>query len=255
MPNEEQVASAGEPTITIVDDYDAMSRAAADEVAVAIARDPRCAITVPTGSTPVGMYAELVRRVNAGELDVSGVQIFCLDEYFGQTPEDEASLTKLLLREFLVPARVPEAHIHYMPTTADNPDAAVQQYEADIASAGGLELAVVGLGPNGHIAFNEPGSAPDSRTRVLPLTRESQIQNAAYYNGASIPDRAMTMGLGTILDARRIVMIVSGDEKAAPVRAALDGPMTSDVPGSWLRLAGSRLHVIVDREAASEIAR
>lgn len=244
----------GQPTITVVDDYDAMSRRAADVVVETITAHPTSAITVPTGSTPVGMYSELVDRINAGKANFSQVQIFCLDDYLGQTPEDDASLTKLLIREFLKPGNIPDENVHYIPTMADDPDAAARQYEEDIRDAGGLELAVVGLGPNGHVAFNEPGSSADARTRVIDLTQESRDQNAAYYkDGAVIPRQAITMGLGTILAARRIVMIVSGEGKAEIVREMLEGSMTSDVPGSWLRLAGDRLEVVLDKAAASAL--
>jgi glucosamine-6-phosphate deaminase len=242
------------PRVTVVEDYEAMSRRAADAVIEAVRVNPTGAITVPTGSTPTGMYRELVDRIGQGTVDFSQVQVFCLDDYLGQTPSDEASLTKLLIREFLEPGEIPEGNVHFIPTTADDPYAAAEAYEREIADAGGLDLAVVGLGPNGHIAFNEPGSGPDARTRVIDLTQESRDQNAAYYGeGAVIPERAITMGLGTILSARRIVMIVSGASKADIVRETLEGPMTSDVPGSWLRLAGDRLEVVLDKEAASAL--
>jgi len=245
--------SLAAPKVTVVETYDAMSIRAADAVIEAIRANPVGAITVPTGSTPVGMYKELVRKIVAGEADFSQVQIFCLDDYLGQTPSDAASLTKLLIREFLEPGQIPDANVHYIPTTASDPHAAAEAYEREIHEAGGLDLAVVGLGPNGHIAFNEPGSGPDARTRVIDLTQESRDQNAAYYDGASIPEQAITMGLGTILAARRIVMIVSGAAKAGIVRATLEEPMSSNVPGSWLRLAGDRLEVVLDRDAAAEL--
>lgn len=241
------------PRITVVDDYDAMSKLAADRVADVLTANPDAAITVPTGSTPAGMYKELVRRINSGELDASRAQIFCLDDYLGQTPEDEASLTKLLINEFLEPANIPAENIHFIPTVGDDPHTAAKQYEADIAAAGGLKLAVIGLGPNGHVAFNEPGSGPDTRTRVVDLTRESRDQNAAYYEGAEIPEQAITMGIGTILDAENIVMIVSGEGKAGIVGEMVNGPMTNDLPGSWIGQAGERAELIVDQAAATEI--
>lgn len=241
------------PTVTVVDNYEAMSKLAADRVADVITAFPNAAITVPTGSTPAGMYEQLVQRINSGELDVSQVQIFCLDDYLGQTPEDEASLTKLLIREFLKPAKIPMENVHFIPTVADDPHAAAAQYEKEIAAAGGLKLAVVGLGPNGHVAFNEPGSGPDTRTRIVDLTRESRDQNAAYYEGAAIPEQAITMGIGTILDAEKIVMIVSGDAKADIVGEMVNGPMTDDLPGSWIGKAGTRAELIVDQAAASKL--
>ena len=241
------------PRITVVDDYDAMSKLAADRVADVITAFPDAAITVPTGSSPAGMYKELVRRITSGELDASKTQIFCLDDYLGQTPEDEASLTKLLLRDFLVPAGIPMENVHLIPTVTDDPHAAAEQYEASIAAAGGLKLAVIGLGLNGHVAFNEPGSGPDTRTRVVDLTRESRDQNAAYYEGAEVPEHAITMGIGTMLDAENIVMIVSGEAKADIVGEMVNGPRTNDLPGSWIGEAGERAELIVDKAAAAKI--
>lgn len=241
------------PKVTIVEDYDAMSMRAADIVTEVVHANPSCAITVPTGSTPVGMYAELVRRIRGGGLDFTNVKIFCLDDYLGRTPEDDASLTKLLKQELLDPAGIPDDNVYYIPTMADDPHAATEAYEQAIADEGGLDLAVVGLGPNGHVAFNEPGSGPDTRTRVIDLTEESQEHNAAYYENADIPDKAITMGLGTLIAARKIAMIVSGESKADIVHETLHGEMSSDVPASWLRLAGDRLEVVLDREAASAL--
>jgi glucosamine-6-phosphate deaminase len=241
------------PQITVVDDYNAMSILAADRVAEVVTAYPQGAITMPTGSTPVGMYNELVRRITSGQLDFSGVQVFCLDDYLGQTPDDEASLTKLLLREFLLPANIPMENVHFMPTVSEDPAAAAASYEADIAAAGGLKLAVIGLGPNGHVAFNEPGSGPDTRTRVVDLTRESRDQNAAYYEGAEIPEQAISMGIGTILSADRVVMIVSGASKAGIVGEMVHGPMTDDLPGSWMGLKGAQAELIVDAAAAAQI--
>lgn len=244
----------GTYTLSVVEDYLELSNQAADAVQETLERRPDAAITVPTGQTPLGMYRELVRRVENGTLDVSRVHIFCLDDYLGQGRDHEASLTRWLYNEFLTPAGIPDEHIHQIPSTASDPTAAAARYEAELEALGGLELAVVGLGPNGHVAFNEPGSAPDSRTRVIDLTEESRQQSAAYWQGeAEIPHQAMTMGLGTILSARKIVLIVSGEDKAEIVRRSLEDEPTLDVPGSWLRQAGDRLHVILDRAAAGAL--
>lgn len=240
------------PRITVVEDYDKLSQRAANVVAEVLAQKPDAVVTLPTGDTPSGMYKELVRRITSNELDFSRAQFFCLDDYLGSTPEDEASLTRWLRSEFLVPGNLPAKNIHYMPTTAADPNTAAAGYDREIAEMGGFDLAVVGLGPNGHIGFNEPGSLPNDPTRVVDLEAATMAQSAAYWDGkATIPTQAMTTGLGTILKARRIVLIVSGKRKAEIVRAALEGPMTSDVPGSWLVQAGNRLEVILDQEAAS----
>ena len=244
----------GNVVLTVVKNYEAMSRLAADRVAATVGRTPAGAITVPTGETPLGMYRELVARVQAGKLDLSQTHVFCLDEYLGVAPDDEGSLTHWLTRAFLEPARIPAHHLHTLPSEALDVERAAARYEDAFAAQGGLELAVVGLGPNGHVAFNEPGSEPDSRTRVVTLTPESRGQSADYWDGQhEIPAQAITVGLGTILAARRIVLIVSGDSKAEILRAALEEPMTSAVPASWLRLAGTRLEVIADEAAASRL--
>jgi glucosamine-6-phosphate deaminase len=237
--------------LSVTEGYDAMSMEAADLVQATLERQPDAAITVPTGQTPVGMYEELVRRAAAGTVDLTRAQIFLLDDYLGKSRHDEASLTRWLFDVFLAPAGIPEANIHLIPADADDPEAAAERYEAELAALGGLELAVVGLGQNGHVAFNEPGSLPDSRTRVVTLTEESREQSSDYWAGKeAIPEHAMTMGLGTILSARRVVLIVSGEAKAEVVRRSLEEPPAPDVPGSWLQQAGERLHVILDRGAA-----
>jgi glucosamine-6-phosphate deaminase len=243
-----------EYTLSVVETYEELSERAADRVHALVSRSPRSAITVPTGQTPVGMYDELVRRVRTGTLDLRETQFFCLDDYLGKSRHDGASLTRWLFGKFLEPAGVPESHVHLIPATAEQPEVAASQYESDIAQAGGLDLAVVGLGPNGHVAFNEPGSAPDSRTRVVNLTEESMEQSSDYWEGEeAIPGQAITMGLGTILEARQVVLIVSGASKADIVRRSLEEEPSLDVPGSWLRTAGDRLHVILDRDAAAAL--
>ena len=239
----------------VVADYAEVSRMAADVITRVVQENPEAAITLPTGETPRGMYQELVRRIQDGVLDFSRVQFFCLDEYWGKGVDDETSLTAWLDDVFLRPAGLDSDHVHFVPSLALDPVEGAAAYEQEIERHGGLRLAVVGLGPNGHIGFNEPGSPVDSRTRVLELTKQSRNQNAAYYDGeSSIPDKAMTMGIATILDADLIVLIVSGASKADILKATLEGPITAHVPGSFLRTVGERLIAIVDQEAASKLS-
>jgi len=239
--------------MTLVDSGHEVALLAADRVAAVLLRDLSAAISLPTGSTPLGMYREILRRVDRGEMDISQMNLFLLDEYVGQTKEDEASLTNWLEKEFLGPGKIHD-HVHYVPSADPDPAAAAARYDAELASRGGLNLAVLGLGPNGHIAFNEPGSAHDSRTRIVTLTPESRNQSSAYWDGrAEIPELAMTVGVGTLLEADQIVLIVTGESKAEILRKALEEPMTAEVPASWLRLASERLEVIADRAAASAL--
>ncbi len=240
------------PALRIVDTYDELSRLAADRVAEVIERTPAAAITVPTGETPLGMYRELARRVGEGALDFSQAHVFCLDEYVGVSSDDEGSLTLWLKTAFVEPVGLPADHLHELPSRASDLDEAAREYEAAIAACGGLELAVLGLGRNGHIAFNEPGSAPDSRTRVVTLTPESRHQSAEYWDGQyEIPPTALTIGLGTLISARKLILIVSGESKAEALRRMLETPMTTELPASWLRLAGLRLEIIADSAAAT----
>jgi glucosamine-6-phosphate deaminase len=200
------------------------------------------------------MFRELARRVAAGSVSFAQTQLFCLDEYVGVTAEDPNSLTGWLYANFLTPARVPAANIHTLPASAPDLEAAARQYEAEIAAAGGLALAVLGLGGNGHIAYNEPGSAGDSRTRVLDLTPESIEQARGYFPGRDVPTKAISVGVGTLLEARNLVLIVNGAAKAGILRAALYGPQTARVPASFLQRVPEKLTVIVDEPAAAELA-
>ncbi len=239
-------------TLTVEPDEQAMGRRAADGVAATVERTPEAAICLPTGNTPLPMFAELIERVGEGKLDLSRVHLFCLDEYVGVATDDPNSLTGWLRQALIQPAELDPARVHSLPATDRDPAAAAARYEAELAALGGLELAVLGLGPNGHVAYNEPGSASDSRTRVLDLTPESIEQASAYWEGSvAIPRRAMTIGVGTLLEARHLLLIVAGAGKAEVLRRALREPMSADVPASWLRLAGDRLEVIVDEAAAS----
>jgi glucosamine-6-phosphate deaminase len=243
-----------EPKLVVVADAAEVGQAAAEIVAETVARSPGSAIAVPTGSTPRPMFDELIARIRRGELDLTRVHLFCLDEYVGVAPADPNSLTGWLFEVFLTPARIPVAHVHALPATERDLEAAARGYEADLAALGGLELAVLGLGGNGHLAYNEPGSASDSRTRVVRLTPESVEQAAGYFAGRSVPTRAMTVGVGTLLEARRIVLIVTGEAKQGILQRTLREPMTAEVPASWLRLAGDRVTVIADRAAAGRVA-
>ncbi|MDQ2682477.1 MAG: glucosamine-6-phosphate deaminase [Chloroflexota bacterium] len=237
--------------LSIVPDYDAMSLRGADIVTDVLTRHPSCALCLPTGNTPLGMFRILIDRMQSGALDASRAQWFLLDEYVGIDDDDPESLTGWLRREFLTPAGIPEENIHEMPTKADDLAAAAARYEADLMAAGGFELAVLGLGGNGHIAYNEPGSTADSRTRVLTLTEESIEQARGYFEGRTVPTQAISAGVGTLLEARNIVLLVSGESKAEVLRDALYGPQTPANPASYLQRASDRLEVVADEAAAS----
>lgn len=242
---------AQEPTLVVVESADDMSRMAAEIVAEVLTVRPNAPISLPTGSTPVGMFDNLIAAARAGALDLTRFQLYCLDEYLGVTPDNPNTLTAWLERNLIEPAGIPMDNVHTLPVDDADPAAAAKRYDRSIVDAGNLALAVLGIGKNGHIAYNEPGSDADSRTRIVNLTQESIDQAAGYFDGASVPTRAMTVGVGTLLESDRIVLIAHGEAKAEILRRALRDPMSSDVPASWLRLVPDQVTIILDEAAAS----
>jgi glucosamine-6-phosphate deaminase len=246
------VGGIGNWTLTVVHDALAASKSAADTVSTTMLSKPDAAIAFPTGTTPLAMFDVLAARAARGETDFSGVTIFCLDEYVGVTVEDPNSLTRWLSEALLNRIGIKPDQLHPLPVTADDLVASAAQFDGAISARGGLDLAILGLGPNGHIGYNEPRSSADSRTRLITLTAESRNQASAYWEGSlAIPAQAMTMGVGTLLESKQIVLLVTGEAKADMLRRTLEEPMSAEVPASWLRIAGPRLTVIADEAAAS----
>ncbi len=235
-----------EPDVTVLDDYATLSLAAADLVASVIATRPTARVVIATGATPMGLYEELARRTRAGSLDARGITVFPLDEYVGITPEDRRSLLAWALRSFVEPLGIPRANVVPVPQGGAEACAA---YDREVALGGGYDLAILGIGPNGHIGFNEPPSAATSPTRIVDLSPESVRSNATYWGGEEhVPPRAVTIGLAGLLRTRTIVLLAAGPAKHAVVRRAVLGPVTDTLPASHLRSA-PQLHVLVDRAA------
>ncbi len=242
------------PTVEIVPKATALDDRAADFVAGAIAAGKAGTIALPTGSTPVGLYHILCERIGAGSLSLDGVVVFQLDEFRNLPADHPQSFAVWLRDQLLDTAGVGVDRFHLVPATANDADALGIAFETLIDRAGGLDLAVLGLGDNGHVAFNEPGSAADSRTRSVALSDETIEQTGRTWPADSpVPTEAVTMGVGTLLEARSILLLVKGVPKAGIVRRALLDEPTADVPGSFLRRAGSRLTVVLDEPAASGI--
>jgi len=242
-------------TLIVLGDARAASKSAADVVTNTVLSKPEAAIAFPTGATPLGMFDVLAARAARGEADFSRATIFCLDEYIGVTIEDPNSLTRWLRKALLNRIGINPDQLHSLPVTAENLVDSAAEYDRAVSARGGLDLAVLGLGPNGHIGYNEPGSSADSRTRIVALTPESRNQASAYWEGSlAIPNQAMTMGVATLLEAKQIVLLVTGQAKADILRRTLQEPMNAEVPASWLRIAGSRLTIIADEAAASGLS-
>jgi glucosamine-6-phosphate deaminase len=233
----------------VVDNYDALSRAAADAVAATLRRTPDALLLLATGDTPMGAYRELSERRARGELDTSRVRAAQLDEYAGLGPDDRRSLYGWMERSFLEPLGIPAERTIRLDAGLP-PDVACRSYDAAVAAAGGFELAVLGLGPNGHLGFNEPPIERDAPTRLVPLTPESVRSNARYWGDeGDVPREALTCGLASLLEAREILLVVSGAHKREILSRTLASPPSADVPASWLQSAAGDVLVLADRAA------
>lgn len=239
--------------VRIVPDYQAMSRLAADLVCRQVALRPDSVLGLATGSTPEGLYAELVGRVRAGALDLSQVTTFNLDEYLGLARGHETSYWTYMQRHLFGHVVVRR---YYIPR-GDAPDAEAEcrRYEEAIREAGGIDLQILGIGRNGHIGFNEPGSPFGGGTRVVDLTADTIAANARFFASAEeVPRQAISMGIRTIMTARSILLLASGAEKAGAVAAAVHGPVTEEVPASVLQLHPD-VTLLVDELAAALLRR
>jgi glucosamine-6-phosphate deaminase len=234
------------PRITLVDDPGALDRVAAGKMAHVIETDPRASVVVATGNTPMGAYHRLATDLPPGR--AARLRVFQLDEYVGVDAGDPHSLAGWTLRSFVRPLGIDPASVVWLDGVADDLEASCRAYEEAVAAAGGFRLAVLGLGLNGHLGFNEPPADPSSRTRTVSLAEASLRSNAAYWAGLPVPDRALTAGMDLLLAAARVLLLVSGVGKRDIVRAALEGPVTPGVPASFLQ-RHPEVEVVVDRAA------
>ena len=230
-----------------------VARIAATQIASLVSARPEATIGLATGSSPQGVYADLGRRVDTGEVSFARARGFALDEYVGLAAEDPQSYRTTIDRDVVRPLGFDPARVQGPDGTATDLEAAAETYEAAIATAGGIDVQILGIGANGHIGFNEPTSSFASRTRVKTLAPQTRTDNARFFpEGQEVPMHCLTQGLGTILDARRLLLVAQGAGKAAAIAAAVEGPLTAFVPGSALQLH-RHATVIVDEAAASEL--
>ncbi len=233
----------------VTENYEAMSLAAADYMTAFVAAKPDAVVTLATGNSPIGLYRELAARRQAGRFDATRLRIFQLDAYLGIGPDDPRSLYAWLEREFLSPMGVPAANVVRLPGNTAYPDLICHAYDQALAAVGGYDLAFLGLGPNGHLGYNDPPAAADAPTRILNLTPESLDGAAQYFGGRQhVPPQAITAGMVHLLAAKQILLIVSGAHKRDILARALNGPMTPDVPASYLQQA-QNVTIIADRAA------
>lgn len=238
------------PRLRVLSSPEAVADEAAERLTNAL-KAPAPVLGLATGRTPLQAYGLLVGKVRAGEASFRDATTFNLDEYRGLAAEHPASFHSYMWRELFGKVDMAPERAHIPPGLADDFSAAAVRFERRVVEAGGIALQLLGIGGNGHIGFNEPGSPHDSRTRIVPLTESTRIANAPDFPaGEEMPREAITMGIGTILEAREIVLIAVGSRKAAAIKAALTGPVGPDCPASALR-RHPNVTLLCDREAAS----
>ena len=239
--------------VIVKKNYDEMSGEAAQIVADRIRRKPNLVLDLATGSTPLGLYKELIRMHKKDGVDFSKATTFNLDEYVGLPPTHRKSYHYFMYQNLFKHMNIPQYSIHIPNGMAHDIDGFCDWYEQEIQRLGGIDLQILGIGANGHVAFNEPGSSLGSRTRVKTLTEETRKNNARFFkNKDEVPKYAITMGIGTIMDAKELVMLASGSGKAAAIKAAAEGPLTSQCPASVVQLH-RKTFVIVDKEAGAAL--
>lgn len=239
--------------IVIADDYDHMSRLAADLIEECIRTVEAPVLGLATGSTPIGTYERLVADCDAGKVDFSNATTFNLDEYAGLEPTDPQSYRYFMDDHLFDHVNIRKERTHVPAGKTDDAQAMCAQYEVDIAGAGGIDLQLLGLGHNGHIGFNEPSDEFPVGTHVVDLTESTINANSRLFDSADdVPRQAYTMGIGTIMGARRIVVVASGSDKADIVARAFTGPVEPRVPASVLQLHPD-VTVICDVSAAAKI--
>lgn len=240
--------------VVIVPDRDAAAVLVAGAIAALVERDPEAVLGVATGTTPLPVYRELARRHGAGELSLARARAFLLDEYVG-LPAGRLDQTyrAFVVRELEAGVDFADGAVQGPDTHTDDIPAACAAYEQAIAAAGGVDLQLLGIGSDGHIGFNEPGSSLASRTRIKTLTDQTRQDNARFFASLDeVPRHVVTQGIGTILDARHLVLLAFGGGKAEAVAQAVEGPVTAMVPASALQLH-PHVTVVVDEDAAAKL--
>jgi glucosamine-6-phosphate deaminase len=226
---------------------------AADLIERVIDSKPRATIGLATGSSPLAIYASLAKRVEAGTLSFDGVRGFALDEYVGIPEDHPQSYASVIRNEVVEPLRMDPELVQVPDGRSVDIEVACRDYEQAIADAGGIDIQILGIGANGHIGFNEPTSSFASRTRIKTLAPKTRADNARFFDSADdVPTHCVTQGLGTIMGARRLVLVAQGEGKADAIAAAVEGPVSSMCPASILQFH-EHATVIVDEAAASKL--
>ncbi|MGN6302866.1 MAG: glucosamine-6-phosphate deaminase [Angustibacter sp.] len=241
--------------VVVLDDAAQRVQLVAQAVVELVRRKPTAVLGLATGSSPLSVYDALAAAYARGELSLQRAGAFLLDEYLGLPPGHPESYREVIQRELVSRVDLDPARVHGPDGQADDVPAACSAYEAAIADAGGIDLQLLGVGSDGHLAFNEPGSSLASRTRVKTLTQQTRADNARFFASADdVPRHVLTQGIGTILQARHLVLLASGAAKAEAVAACVEGPVTASWPASALQLH-PHVTVLLDDAAAAGLRR
>ncbi|WP_162343374.1 glucosamine-6-phosphate deaminase [Cyclobacterium salsum] len=236
--------------IQIFQSREALHRAVADSFISAVKANPKMVLGLSTGSSPLDTYANLVRDHQQNGTDYSKIHTFNLDEYVGLTGSHPQSYRYFMNAHLFRHLNIPMAQTH-VPAGVGDLVEECERYENEIQVRGGIDLQLLGLGTNGHIGFNEPGTSFDSRTHVVSLLKETIEANARFFSGKEeVPTKAVTMGIQTIMEARQIALLAYGSKKAAPIRDAVNGPITESMPASLLQKHAD-VTLYLDEEAAA----
>jgi len=239
--------------LVICKDKNAVAVSSARIFAEEIRRKPTIVLGLATGGTPIGMYRELIRLHKEEGLDFSRVVSFNLDEYLGLAPEHCQSYRYFMDSSLFNYINIDKSNTHVLDGLSKDPEWACRKFEEDIKKAGGIDLQLLGIGGNGHVAFNEPGCSLDSRTGVVNLTQKTIKDNSRFFkNESEVPKQALSMGIATILEVKKIVLLATGEGKAKAVAESVKGPVTSKVPASYLQYH-SDCTFVIDKEAAQNL--
>ena len=230
------------------------ARAAAGVVAAQLARQPASVLGLPTGRTSLAVYDELARLYQAGDADFAEAHTFNIDEFVGVAAHDKRSYCAFMHKHLFSRVNLPRGHIHFLDGSALDPEAECQRYEAEIAASGGMDLTLLGIGANAHIGFNEPARVLEQQTHRVRLALETRRANASLFGGrlAKVPRSALTMGVGTLMRSRSIVLVATGRSKARAVASMFSGRIATRQPASLLQLHGA-VEVILDLPAAEKL--
>ncbi len=240
--------------VVIAQDAEEIGRLVTDAIETLVGHVPDAVLGLATGSSPLVIYAEVARRVQAGRFSLARCRGFTLDEYVGLPPKHPELYRTVIEREMVVPTDIRTEYVQSPDGGAVDLVAACAAYEAAMVDAGGVDLQILGIGTDGHVGFNEPGSSLGSRTRVKTLTEQTRRDNARFFGGdlSAVPTQAVTQGIGTILDSRHLVLVAMGAAKAEAVHHLVEGPISAMWPATALQLH-PHVTVLVDEEAGGRL--